>query len=102
MSKSLDVCAALLVATPAGAGDAMDQNKALSMIAIIQVYHDNCGNVFRDKRDKEKFINSILPLGEATISDAYLQMDAKREKFGTEKFCSSVKPAIEGFLRRWP
>ena len=76
----------------------MNQIETLSMIAIIQVYHDNCGYAFRDEQDKEKFINETLSaFGKAAILDAYRQIDAKREKFGAEKFCSSLKPAIEEF-----
>jgi len=83
------------------AGKSLNRIETLSMIAIIWVYHNNCGHAFRDEQDEGNFIDETSSaFSEAAILDAYRQIDAKRKKLGAEKFCSEFKPAIEAFKAR--
>ena len=73
----------------------------IERVRNCRIYHNNCGAAFRDQRDKEKLTNEMLPVyGEATLANAYLQIDDKRKEYGAEKFCSDMKPAVEAFTGR--
>ena len=95
------ILGALLVVPSAAQAEISQYEKTLTMFAIVEVYHNNCGPAFRDENEKVRFTNQMLSAyGQATIADAYLQIDDKRKKFGAEKFCSSMKPVIEKFRER--
>jgi hypothetical protein len=81
-----------------GAQEISQSQKTLTMYAIIEVYHNNCGGAFREQRDRDFFVGfGKRHFDEATLTDALVQTENNRKKFGAEKFCSTFKSSVEQF-----